>query len=118
MKYNNKIRFFPSLVSKQRFKALGSFAPFILEKLRQDFLDSFPDESFIRNAYLKSLQMNPTAMNNMTGKSFNRQRKQFQFSQYETDILQKLNWIPTEQVLRMSNMFEQKSISSSDERIF
>ncbi|CAF1054959.1 unnamed protein product [Rotaria sordida] len=45
-------------IPKNRFKELGSFAPMIFEKLREDFLDIFPNEIFIRNSYIKYLQTN------------------------------------------------------------
>ncbi|CAF4564540.1 unnamed protein product [Rotaria sp. Silwood1] len=45
-------------IPKHHFKELGSFAPMIFEKLREDFLDIFPNEILIRNSYIKYLQTN------------------------------------------------------------
>jgi len=87
-------------VPKNRFKELGYFAPMILEKLRQDFLEIYPNEIFIRNSYIKYLHTN---QNEITTIKFTNQNKQ---SAINSDFMQKMNWIPEENILSMKTFFE------------
>ena len=77
----------------------------ILEKLRQDFLDIFPSERFIRQSYIQHLQINQSEI-------FPIQSQSFLTSNYEhhPQHLEKLNWIPSPTILRTrENSFLQKS---------
>jgi hypothetical protein len=67
-------------VPKTRFKELGNFAPMIFEKIRQDFLDIYPNENFIRNSYIKYLKIN---------------------NNHDIDRIQKINWTPEQNILSM-----------------
>jgi hypothetical protein len=78
-----------SLVRKDRFKELGSFALMIFEKLRQDFLDIYPSEFFIRNSYIKNLQMNQSNENQFSTIA----------NKHENHFLQKINRIPEQRIL-------------------
>ncbi len=87
-------------VPKTCFKELGYFAPMILEKLRQDFLEIYPNEIFIRNSYIKYLQTN---QNEISTIKFTNQNKQ---STINSDFRQKIKWIPEENILSMKTFFE------------
>jgi len=73
-KYFNLHLFFIFLffvVPKNCFKEFGYFAPMIFEKLRQDFLDIYPNELFIRNSYIKYLKTNQLNENQISTIKFN-----------------------------------------------
>ncbi len=72
----------------------------ILEKLRQDFLEIYPNEIFIRNSYIKYLQTN---QNEISTIKFTNQNKQ---STINSDFRQKIKWIPEENILSMKTFFE------------
>ena len=76
-------------VPKTRFKELGNFASMIFEKLRQDFLDIYPNENFIRNSYIKYLKIN------------NNHKKRSDINNHDIDRTQKINWIPEQNILSM-----------------
>jgi hypothetical protein len=80
------------IVPKTRFKELGYFAPMIFEKLRQDFLDIYPDEISIRHSYIKYLKINPSNENDISIIKFKR-------SIINNNLLQKINWIPEQNIL-------------------
>lgn len=80
-------------VPKIRFKEFGSFAPMIFEKLRQDFLDIFPDEHFIRQSYIQHLQMNQSEIFPSQSQAFLNMKYDHQFDQ--------INWIPSAIILSM-----------------
>jgi len=79
------------IVSKNRFKELGYFAPMIFEKLRQDFLDIYPNEIFIRNSYIKYLKMNKFNQNEISTIQFSNYTKQSIINNHDNDFLQKIN---------------------------
>lgn len=62
---------------------MGYFARMILEKLRQDFLDIYPNKTFIRNSYIKDLQINEIKFNNYIKQSIIKNQK--------NDILKTIN---------------------------
>jgi hypothetical protein len=71
----------------------------IFEKLRQDFLDIYPTETFIRNSYIKYLKMNQLNENDISIIKFNNHKKH-----HENDFTQKINWIPEQNILsKISN---------------
>jgi hypothetical protein len=88
-------------VPKSRFKELGSFAPMIFEKLRQDFLNIYPTELFIRNSYIKNLK-NTKEISTI---KFNTNKKRLTSTNHDVDFLQKLNWIPEQNILRKKKRF-------------
>jgi len=79
------------IVSKNRFKELGYFAPMIFEKLCQDFLDIYPNEIFIRNSYIKYLKMNKFNQNEISTIQFSNYTKQSIINNHDNDFLQKIN---------------------------
>ncbi|CAF1231595.1 unnamed protein product [Rotaria magnacalcarata] len=81
-------------IPKSRFEKLGSFAPVVFEKLRQDFLDIFPNEAFIRNSYIKNLQINKSNENE-TSKISNHKKQ----STINSHNFEKMQWIPEQNIL-------------------
>ncbi|CAF2857682.1 unnamed protein product [Rotaria sp. Silwood2] len=88
-------------IPKKRFKELGSFAPMIFEKLRQDFLDIFPDESFIRNSYIKYLQTNKSNENEISTIKFSDHKKR---STINNQDMENINWIPEQNILSIKKI--------------
>lgn len=66
----------------------------IYEKLRQDFLDIFPNEASIRNSYMKYLQTN--SFNEISSNRFTYYKKR---SSFNNQIIKKLNFIPEKNIL-------------------
>ncbi|CAF3243817.1 unnamed protein product [Rotaria socialis] len=81
-------------IPKRRFEKLGSFAPVIFEKLRQDFLDIFPSETFIRNSYIKNLQANKPNENEISKISNHKKQSTINSHNFE-----KIQWIPEQNIL-------------------
>ncbi|CAF1300649.1 unnamed protein product [Adineta steineri] len=78
-------------IPKNRFKELGYFAPMIFNKLRQDYLDIYPNEDFIRDLYIKHIKTNE---NDMSTIKINNQKQRITINN-----LNKMNWIPEQNIL-------------------
>ena len=77
----------------------------IFEKLRQDFLDIYPTENFIRNSYIKYLKMNKINGND----EFNNHKKRS--NNHDINFIQKINWIPEQNILsKIKNLAKRKII--------
>jgi hypothetical protein len=76
------------IVPKIRFEELGYFAPMIFEKLRQDFLDIYPNENFIRNSYIKYLKINKLNENQLSTVKLNNYTQK---TIVTNDLLQNIN---------------------------
>ncbi|CAF0732703.1 unnamed protein product [Adineta ricciae] len=83
-----------SPVPKDRFKQLGHFAPMIFEKLREDFLDMYPNTNFIRRSYIKYLQTNQSSEKDFVAVKFKNQKQRMVSNSHE-----KINWIPEQNLL-------------------
>jgi hypothetical protein len=73
------------IVPKTCFKEFGYFARMIFEKLRQDFLDIYPNEIFIRNSYIKYLKTNQSNENQISTYT-----KQSIIIKHNNDLLQNI----------------------------
>jgi len=60
----------------------------IFEKLRQDFLDIYPNENFIRNSYIKYLKINKSNENQLSTVKLNNYTQK---TIVTNDLLQKIN---------------------------
>ncbi|CAF0732606.1 unnamed protein product [Adineta ricciae] len=81
-------------IPKDRFKQLGHFASMVFEKLREDFLDMYPNTNSIRQSYIKYLQTNQSSEKDFVTVKFKNKKQPIISTSHE-----KINWIPKQNLL-------------------
>ena len=86
----------------------------VFEKLREDFLDMYPNTNFIRKSYIKYLQTNQSSEKDFVTVKFKNPKQQMISNSHE-----KINWIPQQNLLsiylKKSFVLLKQSIYSLDQ---